>query len=175
MRTGVDGIASLRWSVILSIICKEVSRLLPNGFDDGAWEEDFAAGTLLAGRSASGGAEVNLMISFRLKNGARECSSSRLCVASFLAGPVPTTGAFFFLFLRRFASRPESRLVLGSGDGFLRAFFGSWRADSGSDMTRLEPWDTLLGPGAAGRVEEGIGRRMQTVLGRGDAPQLAGC
>lgn len=116
---------SVRCSVALSRVCKEFSLLLPSSFDDGACEEGFVAGALLAGRSASGRAEVNLMISFRADKGGREGSSGRLFVASFLAVPALTRGAFFFLFFRRFISRLESRLVLGSADEFLRAFFGS--------------------------------------------------
>jgi hypothetical protein len=123
VRTGIDGMSWLRCSVISSRVSEEPSRLLLSGSDDGACEEYFVTGTMLVGTSASEGAEVNLMISFRADNGARERSSSRLCVASFLVIPAVTTGAFFFLLLRRFVSRLE--LLLGSADEFLRAFFES--------------------------------------------------
>lgn len=89
-------------------------------------------------------------------------------------------GAFFFLLLLRLASRLESRLELGSADGTVRAFFESWGVDSGSDMARLEPCGTLLGPSDAGRVEEGIGRPAvpdTDGAGRGDtgpAPSWVG-
>lgn len=123
VHTKVDGMPWQWCSVISSGKCEEPSRLLLDGFDDGACEEHFVAGTMLD-KSASEGAEVNLMISFRADNGARERSPGRLCVTSFLAARF-TTGAFLFLLLRRLASRLESRLVLGSGDEFLRAFFES--------------------------------------------------
>lgn len=110
------------------------------------------------------------MISFRADSGAR------VCVASFLADPALTTDAFFFLLLRRFVSRPESRLVLVSGEVFVRGFFGSWGADSASDMIRFEFMDRLLGPGVSGRVE-GVGYPVVTDAdgsGQGDAPMLNG-